>query len=397
ERELKQLISDKTKRLIKFNIAERPIDEIGEAENEIKKLFSQLKELQAEIKQKNPHYTNFSELKAFNLKQIQEQILDPDTVLLEYSLGNEQSYLWLVTQTEVKSFSLPKRSEIESLAKYLQELITARNLLAKGENIGGRPMTLESAANEYPKVANELSKALLSPVAQELGKKRLVIIPDGALQYIPFNALPEPNKTDNYQPLLVEHEIVSLPSAATISVLRQEYRENKENKEKAKTVMFIADPVFSPIDSRVKNQSLQTMDKRLAELEESNLLIKKSAKEIGLPLTNQGFPKFNVVSDEIKQISELLSAEENKQMLSFNASLSNLNKESSSYRVIHFATYGLANSQHPELSGLVLSLTDEQGKLQDGFLQIHKIFNLNLPTELVTLSNCDMRIAKTYS
>jgi len=322
-------------------------------------------------------------------------------VLLAYSLGNEQSYLWLITQKEVKSFSLPKRSEIESLAKYLRELITARNLLAKGENIGGRPMTLELAASEYPKVATELSKILLSPLAKDLGNKRLVIIPDGVLQYIPFNALAEPSKTDTYQPLLVSHEVVSLPSVTTISVLRDENKENKENKEKAKKVLFIADPVFSIVDSRVKNKANQSSNlatnklnklNKLNELEEANLLVKQSAKEVGLSVTSQGLPRLSLVNDEIKQINELAPIE-SKQLLSFNASLSNLASETSSYKVIHFATYGLANGQHPDLSGIVLSLVDEQGKPQEGFLQPDKIFNLNLSTELLTL-NCDTQIGK---
>lgn len=393
EKDLKQLISDKTARLVKFNIAERSEVEIREIENEIKGLSEELKKLQEEIKQKNPHYANFSQPKSFNIKQIQEQILDSETLLLEYSLGNEQSYLWAITQAEVKSFYLPKRSEIESLAKYLRELITAPNLIAKGEKVGGRLMTLDLAASEYPKVAAELSKILLSPVADKMDKKRLVIISDGALQYIPFNALLDPNKPDTTQALLIDHEIVSLPSIATINVLREEA---KDLKEQSKTIMFVADPVFSVSDSRVKNRTSEKNKpgNSLSDLEENNLLVQKSAKEIGLPLTNQGLPRLSIANEEVKQISEILSKEESKQIFNFDANLSNLSKLSSSYRAIHFATYGLINSLHPELSGLVLSSTDEQGNLQDGFLQTHKIFNLNLSTELVTLSNCDATISK---
>ncbi|MBI4852829.1 MAG: CHAT domain-containing protein [Acidobacteria bacterium] len=395
ENNLKQLISDKTSKLVRFNIAEAPVHEIGEIERELKALSNQLKDLQTEIKQKNPHYANFSQPTPLNLKEIQENILDPETVFLEYSLGNEQSYLWVVSQTEIKSFYLPKRSEIESLAKYLRELVTARNLLAKGEkNIGGRPITLELAENEYPKVALDLSKMLLSPIAEKLGKKRLVIIADGALQYIPFNALPDPSKTDSYQALLVDHEIVSLPSITTINTIREE---TKDSKLQAKTVMFVADPIVSLVDNRVRVKPISKDSALLntsTDLKEANLLIEKSAKEVGLPLTTQGLPRLSVVEDEVKEISQILSKEENKQLFSFNASLSSLSKESSPYKAIHFATYGLVNSLHPELSGVVLSIADEQGNLQDGFLQTHKIFKLNLPTELVTLSNCDTTLSK---
>jgi CHAT domain-containing protein len=68
--------------------------------------------------------------------------------------------------------------------------------------------------------------------------------------------------------------------------------------------------------------------------------------------------------------------------------------ELSQYRIVHIATHGLLNSEHPELSGIVLSLVDEQGRPQDGFLRLHEIYNLNLPAELVVLSACRTALGK---
>jgi CHAT domain-containing protein len=64
------------------------------------------------------------------------------------------------------------------------------------------------------------------------------------------------------------------------------------------------------------------------------------------------------------------------------------------YRIVHFATHGLINSEHPELSGLVLSLVDENGKPQDGFLRMSDIFNLEMPADLVVLSACQTALGK---
>jgi len=66
----------------------------------------------------------------------------------------------------------------------------------------------------------------------------------------------------------------------------------------------------------------------------------------------------------------------------------------SRYRIIHFATHGLLNSEHPLLSGLVFSLVDENGKPQDGFLRMHEIYNLQLPAELVVLSACQTALGE---
>jgi CHAT domain-containing protein len=65
------------------------------------------------------------------------------------------------------------------------------------------------------------------------------------------------------------------------------------------------------------------------------------------------------------------------------------NPQLSQYQIVHFATHGILNSKNPELSGIVLSLVDEKGTPQNGFLRLQDIFNLNLPAELIVLSACE--------
>jgi CHAT domain-containing protein len=64
------------------------------------------------------------------------------------------------------------------------------------------------------------------------------------------------------------------------------------------------------------------------------------------------------------------------------------------YRIVHFATHGFLNDEHPELSGVVLSLFDNKGQAQEGFLRLHDIYNLNLPVDLVVLSACNTGLGK---
>jgi hypothetical protein len=205
-------------------------------------------------------------------------VLDQDTLLLEYSLGEERSYLWAVTPTSITSYELPKRAEIEAAARQVYALLSDQRAahdvlvaLRSGTASRGKPKPGTSPpATQSPKeqaptppspeAATRLSQMLLAPVAAQLGSKRLLIVADGALQYIPFAALPSPTgrspttineqtTSEAYRPLIIEHEIISLPSASTLAVLRQEV---KDRKPAAKTVAVLADPVFESDDVRVK-------------------------------------------------------------------------------------------------------------------------------------------------
>jgi CHAT domain-containing protein len=85
----------------------------------------------------------------------------------------------------------------------------------------------------------------------------------------------------------------------------------------------------------------------------------------------------------------MVPAPQRRALFDFDASLATVEAgDLAAYRNIHLATHSVIDTHHPELSGIVLSLVDRRGALQDGFLRLHELFNLKLPADLVVLSAC---------
>src|SRR5205823_7403751 len=179
-------------------------------------------------------------------------------LLLEYSLGKERSYLWAVTPTDITAYELPNRAEIERAARNVYGLLTARNQFVRFERPKEREARIEKADADYFQAAALLSQIILGPVVPTMKGKHLLIVADGALQYLPFPALPNPSTGNSksidgmmdeaYQPLTVEHEITSLPSISVLGLLR---REVADRKRAPKVAAVLADAVFSNSDERV--------------------------------------------------------------------------------------------------------------------------------------------------
>jgi CHAT domain-containing protein/Tfp pilus assembly protein PilF len=372
--------------------------EIAALETDIKALTTEYQQAQAQIRVKSPRYAALTQPRPLSLKEIQ-QLLDPDTLLLEYALGEERSYLWAVTPTTLESFELPKRSQVEAAAKRVYQLLTARSQRPASETSEVRQARIDHADAEYPKAAADLSEILLKDVSAHLRGKRLVLVADSALQYIPFAALPEPASINTTRgvansPLLINHEIVNLPSASTLAMLRQDL---SGRRPAPKAVAVFADPVFDKDDVRVKS-AVATFE---PTTQSTPLNRNVSTGDIDRAMEdldgNTRFPPLRLTAAhwEAEEISKLVSVRERMLALDFAANrLTATSPELSKYRIVHFATHAFINSAHPELSGIVLSLVNERGEPQDGFLRVNEIFNLKLPAELVVLSACQTGLGK---
>lgn len=376
---------------------------------EIDTLTSDYLQVQAQIRQSSPRYAALMQPAPISRLEIQNSLLDAETALLEYALGSERSHLWVVTPTTIKSFELPKRAEIETSVRRVIALLSD----------GKRWTTDPQIEKEYAEASGRLSRTILpSALMSQLKVKRLVIVADGALQYVPFGALPslrakaQNPKTTNRQrtvqtlwPLIADYEIISLPSASTLAVLRHE---TAKRARPVKSVAVLADPVFEESDGRVKAAKAGTHQagngRTVQPTQETSLGLEINARAL---LRAREFYLTEATPEQLRIARLPFTRLEAESILAFTPKSQSLkatdfranrdtafSPELAQYRIVHFATHGILNTEHPELSGLVLSLIDELGQPTDGFLRLNEIYNLNLPADLVVLSGCQTGLGK---
>jgi CHAT domain-containing protein/Tfp pilus assembly protein PilF len=413
ERSLQELIDAKSNRRIELLNDKDAAEQVAAFDGEIKALLDQYHDVEAQFRAASPTYAALTQPRPLTAKEVQQRLLDDATILLEYSLGEERSYVFAVTPSSLTMYEMPKRTEIEAAATQLHKL------LKSGGGFGARGKTAGQSDARLNQVAAALSRMVLAPVADQIKAKRLLIVSDGALQYIPFAMLPvladSNGPARHVEPLMVGHEIVNLPSASVLAVLRSQ---GLGRKQAAHAVAVLADPVFGPDDDRVTAQAatgqdgtLTTVglrnsdlkdendkdakDKHRDEKEWSEEHLSRSAADVGLMANGVPLSRLPFTRREAEAIFAVTPSGEAMKALDFKASRETATSpELSKYRMVHFATHGLLDSEHPELSGLVLSLVNEQGKRQNGFLELQDIYNLNLPAELVVLSACETGLGK---
>jgi CHAT domain-containing protein/tetratricopeptide (TPR) repeat protein len=290
-----------------------------------------------------------------------QPLLEHGRALLAFALGAEGSYLWVVTSEAVRSVRLPPRDVVEGLARTVHGSLEQRRAGRADLDASTRRRLRSEADRRLAGAAAELSRTVLGPVAQDIAGRPLVLVLDGALQYVPFAALPAP--APGAAPLR-EHELVRLPSASVLPVLRQ------AGPPAGQGVAIVADPVLDPADAR---------------LGRFRAAVRGASS----------WPRLPWAEAEARAVASAVPAARKLVLLGLEAQRAAvLGPDLADYRLLHFAAHGVFDSERPDRSGLLLSRLDAEGRPIEGFLGLADVYSLRLDADLVTLSACETALGR---
>lgn len=389
ERRLQRSLNDASSRL-SAALAEGKAVATDELQAAVQRLTGEYARLQADIRRQSPRYADLTQPQPLSAREIQDEVLDAQTVLLEFALGDQRSWLWAVTPESIDLHALPARADIERVARVWYAGLTARQP-ADGERPEAYRRRVAQADRGRDRDGQILSDMLLGGVAEPLQGawrgKRLAVVATGVLDILPFNALPFPRpqasgstggvRASAEEPLVARHEVVRLPSASVVAAMRRE----RPRAMPKKTLAILADPVFDRADPRLGAASPRTAS---AGTSGAPLLVSRNA----LGRARVGRLPFS--REEADAIARLVPAGEALKATGFEATRDTaLGPALRDYRIVHFATHGVFDSSRPALSGLIFSLVDRQGRYKNGYVRLQDIYNLRLDAEVVVLSACE--------
>lgn len=274
-------------------------------------------------------------------KQIQEDTLQEREALLEFFLGDDRSYVWLVSADEVKCKVIADRKTIErTVAEYLT-LLTK-----KPSNIH-----IQRESNRQRETGSKLFDMLFGDLKQSLEPgKRLIIVPDGLLYNLPFETLIHGDRF-----LVEQHEITYCPSASILSLFRRTGPGPAANGRM--DLLAIGDPSFEKVN----------------------------LQRFGLGFELKQLPG---ARNEVEYIGTIFPPEKTRVYLGVNATESLFKREAGGgYRRLHVATHTLVNEVFPARSGILFAV--DKAVDDDGFLGLEEVAGLNLKgCELIVLSSC---------
>lgn len=377
ERTQQSVLDNKLNELVMFKRQNKSENDLLVLEAEIKNARMKLEQTESKIKSTITKDVA-DRTQPLEFKTIQKELLDSDSVLLQYCLGNEKSYLWVASKSSLAVYVLPKKEIIEDVVEQVYKNITFRSRKAEFKfNIEKEKQEkITKADRKYQESIVKLSEIILKPALKSTNaKQRLIVVPDGKLRHIPFGLL----IVDSSESVIDNFDVVTLSSASSLYLLRKNATKKQTNQ---KLIAIIAEPVFDITDERLRG----------------SLISKKETAAIrGIQESDRaGIDRIPFSGVEAEAISTIVPNGNYKKLTGIEASVPNVLAIISYYKMLHFATHGVRNKLSPELSGILLSLIDQNGVKTNGILSNNKVASLKINADLVVLSSCESGLGEEF-
>src|SRR6266852_49778 len=367
-------ISAVQKDLWKENI---PADEEKKHKAELTSAEDDLEAFHLEVRHANPHYASIRYPEPITLSRIQDELLDEQAALVEFLLGEKRSLVWVVAKSKLITGVLPPRKEIEEQVAAYRKALTEK----------AQALTLRRSLTDVNRLGEKMYASLLQPVEGALTfSRKLIIVPDGALHYLPFDTLirgPRQGASgESHSAYLVEKfSTVYAPSASALVTVRAI---NQQAAAPPRVLLAFGDPIVPPSSE----QKTATDDATRTALPGLHTPVTDEYAERGFSFTRLPYTR-----DEVLGISKLYPAAQRQIYLGDQAREETVKSEKlDQFRYIHFASHGFIDESKPGRSGILLS--HDAHSAEDGVLQMGEIMRLKLNADLVTLSACNTGLGK---
>ena len=310
-----------------------------------------------------------------SLDDVRNAFLPRDAALLEYWVGARGVWLWIVTADSLRGLRICDASTLDREVALFQRALLAREDFPANEDYVTRQERVARADRTFNTQASILGRLLL-PVPLPSAVRRLVIVPDGILASITFSAL----RPVSAGYLVSKYELMEEPSASVAAALLS----RPPLPASPNRIAVFADPVYNQFDPR------------LTELRNAVPSTAPGAGTTAPPILRADtsldlstLPRLNGSLTEAKAIAAIAGTDRVNLWLGFQATAAQVMQTHwSDFAIAHFAAHAIVDSEHSELSGIVLSTLDHERRREDGVLWLHDIYRTPMPVSLVVLSGC---------
>jgi CHAT domain-containing protein/tetratricopeptide (TPR) repeat protein len=291
-------------------------------------------------------------------------LIPNDMAIIEYWLGAEEAYAWVLTRTGVELFTLGSSRPINEAALAFHTALRGFGSVPRSERIS---------------LAVRLYELVLAPLGERaLERKTLVFAADGALHYIPFAALAK--RDGSGVSFLVTRDTAVTPSAALLLQGRRRY----EAPPDPPRMLLVADPVYTADDPRIVAAAPGSTSTAAAPLP-----VLRGAQASGR------LARLTGTAQEARTIESLLNPQTVDQLEGFDATRDNLlGADLQRYRHVHIGSHAISDSEIPQLSAFILSTVDRQGRPIEGHVFAADLMSKHFRADTVVLSGCDTALGK---